>query len=119
MLANAAAASASSETGSASGSAAFNPLNPNGARRNSLTVAASGGGGGGGTGVVNVTRRLSAGSASGSAAPQLPHNMGASTHDTAVLTQIAIAMQNDPALAGQLRAIVGGGDGGAAAPQAV
>lgn len=75
--ANAAAASSSSE-GSYN-----NPLNA-GSRRNSLTT---------GPGAASARRP------SGTTA-NLPRS------DTAVLTQIAIAMQNDPALAGQLRSIV-------------
>jgi hypothetical protein len=80
-----------------------------GSRRNSLGVqqqslaatapAATGGAG----------SRRNSGAGGGAAPAALPRA------DTAVLTQIAIAMQNDPALAGQLRAIVsaeGGGGGG-------
>lgn len=74
-------------------------------RRNSLSVQQA---------AVAAAAPPAAGSSGGAASRR---NSGAGAlprSDTAVLTQIAIAMQNDPALAGQLRAIVntdGGGSG--------
>lgn len=129
MLANAAAASASSEGGTPPGAAtgpppnSYNPLNPAGSRRNSLNSNGLPGGGnaipsgrrtsgsGAGTGAAGAMVQDTGSGGGGAAAP--------SANDTAVLTQIAIAMQNDPSLATQLRAIVGSGEGGGQGAQAV